>query len=26
LHQGSKSLPHRVINYRMGKTLGGAIE
>ena len=26
LHQGSKSLPHRIINYRMGKTLGGAIE
>ena len=26
LHHGSKSLPHRVINYRMGKTLSGAIE
>lgn len=25
LHQGSKSLPHRVINYRMGKTLSGAV-
>ena len=26
LHQGSKALPHWVINYRMGKTLSGAIE
>ncbi|MFC1689819.1 DUF302 domain-containing protein [Pseudomonadota bacterium] len=26
LHQGSKNIPHRIINYRMGKTLSGAIE
>ena len=26
LHYGDSALPHKIINYRLGKTIGGAIE